>query len=213
MFQFPGLPSHRLCIHLWILKHYLKCVPAFGNLRIIGYLLLPAAYRSLSRPSSAPSAKASALCSSSLDLLLVFCPLRCVAARILRYSHTWVCSVPRCSRALRIKQNPAQIFLPTPALCVGFLYYCFTRSENFSGFLGLTLKLLPTKFWKNTLVILSRFRFFSLLTCLYTIWYFIQFSRYILPFRVWWRIRGSNPWPPACKAGALPAELIPHINS
>ena len=26
----------------------------------------------------------------------------------------------------------------------------------------------------------------------------------------WWRIRGSNPWPPACKAGALPAELIPH---
>ena len=52
---------------------------------------------------------------------------------------------------------------------------------------------------------------FSLLTCLYTIWYFIQFSRYILPFRVWWRIRGSNPWPPACKAGALPAELIPHM--
>ena len=125
MFQFPGLPSHRLCIYLWILKHYLKWVPSFGNLRIIGYLLLPAAYRSLSRPSSAPSAKASALCSSSLDLLLVFCPLRCVAARILRYSHTWVCSVPRCSRALRIKQNPAQIFLPTPALCVGFLYYCF----------------------------------------------------------------------------------------
>ena len=67
MFQFPGLPSHRLCIHLWILKHYLKCVPAFGNLRIIGYLLLPAAYRSLSRPSSAPSAKAFSLCSFLLD--------------------------------------------------------------------------------------------------------------------------------------------------
>ena len=50
--------------------HYHRCVPAFGNLRIIGYLLLPAAYRSLSRPSSAPSAKASALCSFSLDLCL-----------------------------------------------------------------------------------------------------------------------------------------------
>ena len=25
----------------------------------------------------------------------------------------------------------------------------------------------------------------------------------------WWRIAGSNRWPPACKAGALPAELIP----
>ena len=28
---------------------------------------------------------------------------------------------------------------------------------------------------------------------------------------VWWRWGGSNSWPPACKAGALPAELNPHI--
>ena len=26
----------------------------------------------------------------------------------------------------------------------------------------------------------------------------------------WWRWRESNPWPPACRAGALPAELHPH---
>jgi hypothetical protein len=26
----------------------------------------------------------------------------------------------------------------------------------------------------------------------------------------WWRMSGSNRRPPACKAGALPAELIPH---
>ena len=26
----------------------------------------------------------------------------------------------------------------------------------------------------------------------------------------WWRWGGSNSWPPACKAGALPAELHPH---
>ena len=33
----------------------------------------------------------------------------------------------------------------------------------------------------------------------------------LLPFTpiTWWRIAGSNRWPPACKAGALPAELIP----
>ena len=42
-------------------------VAPFGHLRISGYVLLPAAFRSLSRPSSAPSAKASALCSFSLD--------------------------------------------------------------------------------------------------------------------------------------------------
>ena len=28
-------------------------------------------------------------------------------------------------------------------------------------------------------------------------------------FRKWWRWTGSNRWPPACKAGALPAELHP----
>ena len=28
----------------------------------------------------------------------------------------------------------------------------------------------------------------------------------------WWRWWGSNPWPPACRAGALPAELHPHYH-
>ena len=28
---------------------------------------------------------------------------------------------------------------------------------------------------------------------------------------VWWRWGGSNSWPPACKAGALPAELHPRV--
>ena len=27
----------------------------------------------------------------------------------------------------------------------------------------------------------------------------------------WWRWRESNPWPPACRAGALPAELHPRV--
>ena len=69
-FSSPGFPLYDYFIHHRIPMHYHRCVPAFGNLRIIGYLLLPAAYRSLSRPSSAPSAKASALCSFSLDLCL-----------------------------------------------------------------------------------------------------------------------------------------------
>ena len=46
---------------------FLSRVPPFGHLRFIGYLLLAAAFRSLSRPSSAPGAKASSLRSSSLD--------------------------------------------------------------------------------------------------------------------------------------------------
>ena len=45
----------------------------------------------------------------------------------------------------------------------------------------------------------------------------IQFFRCIsshsrsLTFRSWWRWWESNPWPPACRAGALPAELHPHL--
>ena len=39
----------------WILSTW---VAPFGNLRVNGYLLLTVAYRSLSRPSSAPDAKA-----------------------------------------------------------------------------------------------------------------------------------------------------------
>ncbi len=34
-------------------------------------------------------------------------------------------------------------------------------------------------------------------------------ARKYLPLRVWWRLAGSNRWPPACRAGALPAELNP----
>ena len=48
------------------------CVPTFGNLRITAYLQLPEAYRSLSRPSSAPDAKAFPLRSFSLDLSQMF---------------------------------------------------------------------------------------------------------------------------------------------
>ena len=46
----------------------LQRVSPFGNPRIDGYLLLPEAYRSLSRPSSAPDAKAFPLRSFQLDL-------------------------------------------------------------------------------------------------------------------------------------------------
>lgn len=47
-------------------------VSPFRNLRINGYVLLPEAFRSLSRLSSALSAKASALRSFTLDLLSPF---------------------------------------------------------------------------------------------------------------------------------------------
>ena len=34
-----------------------------------------------------------------------------------------------------------------------------------------------------------------------------------LSIYLWWRVPGSNRWPPACKAGALPAELTPRLGT
>ena len=64
MFQFPGFPSYTLCVQVSITQHYLRWVPSFGYPRIKSHLHFPVAFRSLSRPSSAPSAKASTLRSS-----------------------------------------------------------------------------------------------------------------------------------------------------
>ena len=61
MFQFTGLLLLLLCIHNRITVHYYCWVPPFGNLWIKAYLQLPKAYRCSSRPSSASSAKASAM--------------------------------------------------------------------------------------------------------------------------------------------------------
>ena len=62
-------------------------VSSFGNPRIEAYLQLPAAYRSLSRPSSAPDAKAFTLCSCSLEL-----PSFAPTFRSVRFSFvlTWI---------------------------------------------------------------------------------------------------------------------------
>ena len=63
MFQFPGFaPPVREVTAVG------SRVAPFGNPRIKGYLLLPVAYRSLSRPSSPPRAKASFMCPSLLSL-------------------------------------------------------------------------------------------------------------------------------------------------
>ena len=59
----PRVPFIQLCIHCMITLYYQCCVPTFGYLRISVHLQLPVAFRSLSRPSSAPSAKASTICS------------------------------------------------------------------------------------------------------------------------------------------------------
>ena len=60
---------------------------------------------------------------------------------------------------------------------------------------------LPVSFLK-----ILKITFYSIF-CIIQLTIFIQTSIDVW----WWRWGGSNSWPPACKAGALPAELHPHV--
>ena len=61
MFQFTSFASQRLCVHLRDDTVLPYRVSPFGNLRIKARLQLPEAYRSLPRPSSPISTKASTI--------------------------------------------------------------------------------------------------------------------------------------------------------
>ena len=74
MFQFTGFPPSALCVQAAVARHYPYCVSTFGHLRIYACVQLPAAFRSLPRPSSAPGAKASSICSFLLDPKGLFFP-------------------------------------------------------------------------------------------------------------------------------------------
>jgi hypothetical protein len=58
MVHFPTLSSRRLWIQRRILRDEPKGVSSFGDPRVKAHLQLTGAYRSLSRPSSTPGAKA-----------------------------------------------------------------------------------------------------------------------------------------------------------
>ena len=67
-FSSPGSLAMSCLSHSSVSCHYAGWVSPFRHLWINGYVLLPTAFRSLSRLSSAPSAKASTLCPFSLGL-------------------------------------------------------------------------------------------------------------------------------------------------
>ena len=67
MVQFPGYSSMQLLIHCTVTVIPDYRVTPFGYLRFNGCLLLPAAFRSLPRPSSSNSSEASSVDPYSLD--------------------------------------------------------------------------------------------------------------------------------------------------
>ena len=105
----------------------LQRVSPFGNLRIKAYVRLPEAYRSLSRPSSAPDAKAFPLRSYQLDLSTIYDRL---VLRIMQASDS-----VHCSFVLPFFSKSPQITL-LPLCCLLAIHNCFAvqfsrcRSSN-----------------------------------------------------------------------------------
>ena len=83
-FSSPGSPRNAMDSR-YVLWLFTIGVSPFGNPRIEAYLQLPVAYRSLSRPSSAPDAKAFALCSLSLELSFKSFDLCCSLFELLEF--------------------------------------------------------------------------------------------------------------------------------
>ena len=106
-------------------------VPPFRHPRIVGYLPLPAAFRSLSRLSSALSAKASALCPFLLDLFGHPCPPGRIALHpgFCMVPHAWYVPIPffwLFDVFLRI----SGCFPPTSFPCVNFSRYNHQRLDG-----------------------------------------------------------------------------------
>ena len=118
MFQFRRFPPYTYLIQYTVHGHDSMWVSPFRNLRIEAYLQLPAAYRSLSRPSSAPNAKAFSICSSSLELLFVYLAIYFGS----RFSRLNCCVFHTCSLRLFIVFGKIVSFLP------------FTEKPDFNWF-------------------------------------------------------------------------------
>ena len=141
-------------------------VSPFRNLRIKAYLQLPAAYRSLSRLSSAPSAKAFALRPYSLDrfygfpfrsrhsIFLIFFAHACfILRKYIKYSLTLQLRLNKKSSSKSLflrssrKSNPLILHLPTKKFSVFEI-----AVSNYIYFLSfaVTIQFSRCKFWKSS---------------------------------------------------------------
>ena len=127
MFQFRRFPTYAYFVQRRLTEY---CSAGFPHSEILGYnayVQLPQAYRSLSRPSSAPDAKAFPLRSYQLDLSTIYDRL---VLRIMQASDS-----VHCSFVLPFFSKSPQITL-LPLCCLLAIHNCFAvqfsrcRSSN-----------------------------------------------------------------------------------
>ena len=114
-----------------------------------------------------------------------------------------------CFRSLLTWEKSNNWFSSYKELCRLILsrFFCFAKIVIFTLNKIIYPLLLPSH---NCIIIISLCSVFKVhvLSFQETQW---SFNSLKLQSISWWRLAGSNRWPPACKAGALPAELNPHI--
>ena len=163
---------------------------------------LPEAYRRLSRPSSPIIAKASTTCSYSLDPITLTPQKKPKQFKecLIGLSPIALCRIQIHTnfRPCNIEYSLTQSKMLLAARCALNLYECALSTSNADFRLY--------EFLKN-----SRSRPCPEVKqrCCPTTKYPDQTGHFVFE-HLWWRMTGSNRRPPACKAGALPAELIPH---
>ena len=130
MFQFPAFALHRLM--QW--RNRFRRVSPFGHLRITEHLPLPAAFRSLSRPSSALSAKASTLRSFLFDLPVLIAfktggSLACLHTIVFTIEWAVVCLI----RYLLLKITPRMSFPISKRLTFFGLFFVYAVFKVHTG--------------------------------------------------------------------------------
>ena len=101
------------------------------------------------------------------------------------------------------------------------IYWTFRFNRKFPDVYGLKTCYPPYVYRKGSwwAQVDSNHRPHAYQACALTTWAMSPFSFRCISFTLnpfvdsvdWWRWWESNPWPPACRAGALPTELHPHF--
>ena len=153
----PQVPLINLFDSVNDLWFFIIGVPAFGYLRIKAYLQLPVAFRSLSRPSSAPNAKAFSICSSSLELPSVYylhnigCSLLAWIAVIILYSYLsffWISRFSKivsftCFDSIRISAYYGKTWFLNLLINLVSLYFCLScmKTNFFVSFIRFSMNI------------------------------------------------------------------------
>ena len=164
-------------------------VSTFGNPRIEAYLQLPAAYRSLSRPSSAPDAKAFTLCSCSLELLASISDLCCSRSslELLEFLKHWL---------FRSKKAFILFALST------FRWNCRSLLRTFYPWLERPISR-RVNFIRHDLSLCPLYLFFLLFFALFDFQWPQNRLGFVWCFRIWLAQVDSNHRPRAYQARAL----------